>query len=197
VGRGHGGGAEHGSTRAPHALPGAASDARLRSILAQLPLRGLPARALDVGCGAFPSAEALRETLPGWTIYGLDRDGEALRRARQEAPFLRLIRADARDLPGLLRATFGLIVVRHPDLFRYRAAWSQIIAALPGLLAPGGALLIALHAPEEVEIVRALDLPPALPLDDFALPPADLAGHDRFALAYRRHFPSGQNRTMV
>lgn len=176
---------------------------RLHSIMIQLPLDGLPPRVLEVGCGADPAASVL----PGWTFYGVDLDGEALRRARADleptiAPGiggnldgealrracragLRLVQADARRLPDLLHTRFGTVLLRHPDLIRRRAAWGEAIPRLPALLPPGGLLLITLYAPEEVEIVQALDLPPAYPLDAGSLVPCDLAGHDRFALAYR------------
>jgi trans-aconitate methyltransferase len=158
--------------------------ARLRSILAQLPLGGLPPRLVNVGCGMYPSARLVQDALPAWALYGLDLNGDALRRARRDAPSLRLIQADAKDLPGLLRARFGLVLVRHPDVYR-RAAWCRIIPRLPALLAPEGFLLITLYAPEEVETMRALDLPPPCPLDESALAPPDLAGRDRYALVFR------------
>jgi hypothetical protein len=50
-------------------------------------------------------------------------------------------------------------------------------------LAPDGLLLITLYAPEEVELIRALSLPPVYALDGLAS--ADFAGHDRYVLAYR------------
>jgi len=162
----------------------AESLARLRSILAQLPLAGLTPRLLNVGCGMYPSVHLLWDMLPGWALYGLDLDGEALRHARRDAPFLRLVRADANALPGMLRARFGLVLVRHPDVHR-RATWCRIIPCLTGLLVPGGYLLITLYAPEEVETVLALDLPPACPLDESALAAPDLAGRDRHALVFR------------
>jgi SAM-dependent methyltransferase len=152
---------------------------RLLSALAQLPLDGLPPRVLNVGCGAYPSAQSLREALPGWTLFGVDIDGDALRRAR--FPDLHLIQADARCLP--VRGPFGLVIIRHPDLYRSYTAWAQVIPALPALLAPGGVLLITLYAPEEVELIRALSLPPAYSLDGLAS--ADLAGYDRYVLAFR------------
>lgn len=158
--------------------------ARLRSILAQLPLAGLPLRLLNVGCGAYPSARLLQDALPAWALYGLDLDGNDLRRARRHAPAMRLVQADAVDLPGLLRAQFGLVLVRHPDV-HLRAAWCQIIPRLPALLAPEGFLLITLYAAEEVETVRTLDLPHTCPLDESALAPPDLAGRDRHALVFR------------
>ncbi len=139
--------------------------ARLRSALMQLRLDGVPARALDVGCGANAAADLLHDLLPAWTFYGLDTDGDALRRARDNFPAQHLIQADARSLPGLLRARFGLVLLRHPDLYRHRAAWMRIVPTLPALLAPGAALLIALYAPEEVDLIRGLPLPPAFPLN--------------------------------
>jgi hypothetical protein len=148
---------------------------RLQSLVIQLPLAELPPRLLEVGCGDDPVS------VPGWTCYGLDLDGAALRRARHP----RLIQADARHLPELLHTHFGMILIRHPDLFRHRAAWGDVIPRLPALLVPGGLLLITVYAPEEVEIVWALDLPPIYPLDPGSLVPCDLAGHDRFALATR------------
>ncbi len=159
--------------------------ARLQSLLTALALDGLAPRAVSVGCGAYPSAWVLRETLPGWTLYGLDRDGAALRSARREAPFTRLIQADARSLPGLLHARFGLVLVRHPDLYRYHSAWTCIFDSLPAMLAPGGALLATFYAPEEAEVALALPVPTLAPLDEDLLAPPDLGGHDRFALAYR------------
>jgi SAM-dependent methyltransferase len=158
--------------------------ARLRSILAQLPLADLPPRLINVGCGVYQSARPVRDALSTWALYGLDLDGDALRRARRDTPSLRLVQANAKDLPGLLQARFGLVLVRHPDVHR-RAAWCRIIPRLPALLAPGGFLLITLYAPEEVDAVRALDLPPACPLDESALAPPDLAGRDRYGLVFR------------
>jgi trans-aconitate methyltransferase len=162
----------------------AGSLARLRSILAQLPLASLPPRLLNVGCGPYPSAHLLRDVLPAWALYGLDLDGEALRRARRDAPFLCLVQADANTLPGLLQARFGLVLVRHPDVYR-QAAWCRIIPRLPALLAPGGCLLITLYAPEELEALRMLDLPLVCWLDEPALAPPDLAGRDRYPLVFR------------
>ncbi len=159
--------------------------ARLRSLITALALDGTTPRAISVGCGAFPSAWVLREMLPGWAVYGLDRDGSVLRAARRDAPFTRLVQADGRALPGLLRTRFGLILVRHPDLFRYRTAWAGIFPGLPALLAPGGALLATFYAPEEVDAVLALPGTAFARLDEHLLAPPDLAGHDRFALVHR------------
>ena len=157
---------------------------RLRSVLLQLPTPRDARRILNVGCGAYPCARTLHGARPGWVRWGVDWDGDALRRARQADPGLRLVQADARHGPGVLRTTFGLVVVRHPDLFRHRAAWERIMATLPDLLAPGGALLITLYAPEEVALVQDVERLPVWPVDEGRLAPVDLAGHDRFVVAY-------------
>lgn len=165
---------------------------RLRAVLSQLPLTGVPPRVLNAGCGDFPSMWTLRAALPDWMIVGMDRDASVLRRARSDMPLdpdpaLHLIQADARDLPHLFRASFGLIMIRHPDLFRNRAMWENTIPALPGMLAPGGALLITLYAPEEAEMISTLDLPhPLTGFDNGSLPRVDLAGRDRFVRVYAR-----------
>lgn len=155
---------------------------RLRSVIAQLPCVGLPPRVLNVGCGSFPSAGELRAALPGWTLYGVDIDGAALCRAYR-ANGVRLIQADATALPLALQVRFGLVLVRHPDVFR-RRAWAEIIPRLPALLAPGGLLLIMVYAPEEVRLIRSLPLLPDYPLDEDNLAAADLVGRDRFVLAF-------------
>jgi trans-aconitate methyltransferase len=156
---------------------------RLRSVLDQLPSNDSRV-VLNVGCGTFPSARTLHGARPGWALVGVDVDENALRRARHTWPDLRLLCADAIHLSGLLRARFGLILVRHPDVIRHRATWSRIIAALPNLLAPGGVLLVTVYAPEEVEVICALALPPPFVLDERVLAPVDLAGRDRFPLVY-------------
>ncbi len=157
---------------------------RLRSVLTQFPTEGLPPRVLNVGCGDYPAAAALRQAREGWTLYGLDRDEAALRRARQSDPALRLVCADARDAPRIFRARFGLVLVRHPDIFRDKAMWAVALPRLLALLAAGGVLLITCYTAEESALLAALELPPALALDEDALAPPNLAGHDRYLHAY-------------
>lgn len=157
---------------------------RLYGIIDQLPVIGLPPRLLNVGCGDFPCAATLSTALPGWMLVGVDRDGDALRCAgspngRNNTGAL-LIQADARDLPVVLGAQFGVILVRHPDLFRSRAAWLAALVELVHLLAPDGVLVITLYAPEEVELIHAADLLPLATLDEAYLPRVDIAGRDRF-----------------
>ncbi|MBN2303514.1 MAG: class I SAM-dependent methyltransferase [Anaerolineae bacterium] len=165
--------------------PARVGQARLRSVLSLLPAV-LPHRILNVGCGSYLSARTLHGARPGWTLWGLDRDGYALRHARIAAPDLRLrlVQADAIHLPDLLHTRFGLVLVRHPDLHRNRATWSRVIPALRGLVAPGGVLLITVYMAGEVDLLRELALPGPVQLDESALTPVGLDGQDRFAFAY-------------
>jgi SAM-dependent methyltransferase len=157
--------------------------ARLRSLLDTLPAAGLPRRVLNVGCGAFPCAQMLHDARPGWALFGLDVDGTALRRALRAEVMPHLVQADAAHLPDMLRTQFGLILVRHPDLHQSPASWDRILPVLPGMLAPGGALLVTLYNPEEAARLRAVMPAPRVP-DPATLAPVDLAGHDRLAFVF-------------
>jgi SAM-dependent methyltransferase len=168
------------TTFAPDPLP------RLHSILDALPLTGtLPPRVLNVGCGAFPSGPTLRAVLPGWSLWGLDINGDTLRRARQLLPGAHLIQASIAALPGLLYAQFGLVMVRHPDVFRGASLWRAALARLPGLLAPGGVLLVTVYTSGEADSIRALPVPLTLSLDESALAAPNLVGCDRWALVFQ------------
>lgn len=48
------------------------SNARLVSIIRRLPISQQSPRLLNIGCGAFVEAPALRKLLPGWAVIGLD-----------------------------------------------------------------------------------------------------------------------------
>lgn len=156
---------------------------RLESILHQLP-QSTATCVLSVGCGTFPSALTLRRTRPGWTLYGIDMDRAALCQALENDPRLCLVQADIRDLPDVLRRSFGLIMVRHPDLFRHPQTWEAVIPRLPAMLAPGGTLLITLYSPHEASILDGFGLPQRLALDDDALLSVDLVGRDRYVSAF-------------
>ncbi len=159
---------------------------RLESILKQLPAAPVP-RALSVGCGVFPDALTLRRVCPAWTLYGVDVDGVALRQARSYDPGLCLLQADMRSLPDVLRLPFGLVLVRHPDLFRHPQAWQAALPRLPQMLAPGGMLLVTLYSPDEAAMLAGFALPPPHPLNDGALAPVDLAGRDRYVRLFNTH----------
>lgn len=176
----------------PRAAPPPGDLARLRSVLNALPTASLPPRVLSVGCGSYPCAATLHGARPGWTLWGIDRDRVALREARRRDPLLRLVQADARALPGLLRPLvggFGLVLVRHPDLFR-SAGWAVILPGLRALVTPGGALVITLYAPDEADMVRRWGLVGSDPAgDEAAFAPVDMAGHDRYVIVVRVEEP--------
>ncbi len=138
---------------------------------------------LNVGCGTFPAASALRRVLPGWRLVGVDLDAQALRRARETSADLWLLQADARQLWQTLRAEFGLVLVRHPDVFR-RNAWREIFKRLPALVAPGGVLIVTAYAAEEIARICSFGVPLA-PVNQQALVPPDMSGADRFVLQWR------------
>ncbi|MBN1681237.1 MAG: class I SAM-dependent methyltransferase [Anaerolineae bacterium] len=159
---------------------------RLVSILAQISLPAAPRTVLNIGCGVFPASRALDAVLPGWTCTGIDLDFYALRRARQAAPGLHPVCADATYLPGLFHTRFALILIRHPDVFQHRKTWSRVIPILPNIIAPGGAALITLYTPEEVSLVYTMAPNTIQPVDEQCLARVTLTGHDRYPLIYRR-----------
>lgn len=156
---------------------------RLESVLRQLPVVDTP-RVLSVGCGTYPCAFTLRHVHPAWALYGVDIDMRALRQAREADRGLRLVQADMRDLPGLLRTSFGLILVRHPDLFRHPQAWETVIPRLLSMLAPDGWLVVTVYSSHESAILDDLALPPPQPLNDRALAVVDIIGRDRYIHLY-------------
>ena len=122
-------------------------------------LRGSPDRpagsplptALDIGCGE--GADARWLAAHGWDVTGVDWSDVALERARsaiQEAGLVATFaQGDATDadfLAGLSpTGTFDLITLAfiHPEPEERHAAYGH----LPGLVAPGGHLLVIAHDP--------------------------------------------------
>jgi SAM-dependent methyltransferase len=112
-----------------------------------------PGRALDVGCGE--GADAVWLALRGWEVTGLDVSRVALGRAEAAA-------ADAgvsvRWLAaGLLEAElepggFDLVSVQYPAL--RRTTHHDAERALLAAVAPGGTLLVVLHADVDAEQSR-------------------------------------------
>ena len=139
-------------------------------------------RALDVGCGE--GADAIWLASQGWQVVAVDWAGVALDRARAAAldagVDVGFVESDVTD-PDLLEdltadGLFDLVTVAylHPE----PEDRAPVYSALPGLVAPGGHLLVIAHDPEHSQlglpgphphrllsaqdIVAALDLP-----DDF------------------------------
>jgi SAM-dependent methyltransferase len=135
--------------------------------------------ALDLGCGE--GADALWLAAHGWDVTGVDWSDVALERARaatRDAGLgARFVQGDATDpdfLAGLSPTrTFDLITLAfiHPEPEERDSTY----APLPGLVAPGGHLLVIAHDPAHgdhghpgpaparlmspVDILKALHLP--------------------------------------
>lgn len=145
------------------------SNARLVSIIRRLPISQQSPRLLNIGCGAFVEAPALRKLLPGWAVIGLD-----IVRLKKNSAWL--IQADAVHLPFACK--FGLILVRHPDVNKYPERWKTIFENLPAYL--DGVLLVTAYTFDEIEFVRNhLDLPP-ISVSEPPLAPVDLVGRDKY-----------------
>ncbi len=121
---------------------------------------------------------------------GVDIDWVALKRARhifRAAPWLWLLRADVDALP--FSASFGLILVRHPDIDRRGDAWRQALTGLPRLLTTPGFVLVTTYSVAEIEAARgwiySTDLTPFPILED-RLTGSGPTGRDRLALAWRK-----------
>lgn len=120
------------------------------ALVAHVPAPG--GRALDLGCGE--GADALWLASQGWDVVGVDWAGVALDRARRAAAEsgldVHFVEGDATD-ESLLSSlsptgTFDLVTVgfMHPE----PAERAEVFAHLPGLVAPGGYLVVLAHDPE-------------------------------------------------
>lgn len=97
-------------------------------------------RVLDVGCGAGQTLVASCLDA-GVTAVGVDLDGGALRLGRAIDPRIRYVQARGESLP-LPTAHFDLVISRVAlPYMNQRAA----LAEMARVLAPGGALWLALH----------------------------------------------------
>jgi SAM-dependent methyltransferase len=163
--------------------------ARLASILRQLPR---PRRVLEVGCGACPglAVVAAPGTKPGMLALALDCDLAALRRARRHYPTLNLVQADSARLPFRQRfGLFDLIVARHPDLDRSRAAWQDTFQDIRHWLSDSGMVVVTAYSAPELDLARGWLASGGLvpvPLAVDQLNPPGLSGRDRFALVCRK-----------
>jgi 2-polyprenyl-3-methyl-5-hydroxy-6-metoxy-1,4-benzoquinol methylase len=127
------------------------------------PIPAPGARALDVGCGE--GADALWLAGQGWQVTAVDWAGVALERVRSRAAqaglAMAVVQGDATD-PAFLASLsptgrFDLITLGylHPE----PEDRSRTYAHLPGLLEPGGHLLVVTHDPEHGRL--GLPGPPA------------------------------------
>lgn len=156
---------------------------RFASLLDQLafPIK----RSLSIGCGSYPEFASLYECHPRALHIGLDRDMFALKGNAGFQPFLdqqpALIQANGLRLPFACK--FDLILIRHPDVAKLSESWTTILQQIPFYLEK--VLLITTYSLDEYEFVRHRVTLPAYPLNENALTPVDLVGHDKFVLAYQ------------
>lgn len=116
-----------------------------------------PRRVLSVGCGTCEEGEALVQALGGpqaLQLVGVDLDETAIEEARRRLPIGTFLCADAARLPTRWRGSFDLVLVRRPDLLAQPQRWREVLAALPGLLGPGGQLILTFAGHAEARVAR-------------------------------------------
>jgi tRNA (cmo5U34)-methyltransferase len=121
---------------------------QISTILSLLPEGDLPGAALDICCGEGLLAEAILESRPKWTVYGLDGSTEMLRRAQsrlarfgerfQPVPF-DLFDLHWPELKAPLRAAVSSLAIHHLDGPGKLALFSDV----QRLLTPGGIFVVA------------------------------------------------------
>lgn len=121
-----------------------------------------PGRALDVGCGE--GADAIWLAQQGWDVTGLDVSTVALGRAAEAARTagvqVEWVAAGVTEATG----TFDLVAAHYPAI--KRSPGEPELAALLGLVAVGGTLLVVGHGPPNPEFARSRGFDPA----DYLLP---------------------------
>lgn len=131
-----------------------------------------PGTAVDVGCGEGADATWLAQR--GWQVTAFDVSSTALARASTHiasAGVTVQIRQGALLDPVLPGAQFDLVNVQYPALLHEQG---RSLAALLGLVAPGGTLLFVHHADADSDDARRAGFDPA----DYVLPRDVHAGID-------------------
>jgi SAM-dependent methyltransferase len=107
---------------------------RIREVLAALKLP--PAgRALDFGCGQGVLTQVVKETLPGWDVYGCDLSPVAVDLARGRYPDCRFFVGGDRDAPS----GFDLLLTHH--VLEHVVDLERVMAELAGLTAPSARMV--------------------------------------------------------
>lgn len=123
-----------------------------------------PGTAVDVGCGE--GADAIWLAQQGWDVTAFDVASNAVARAtrhsEQAGVRVRLLQGALLD-PVLPAAQFDLVNAQYPALLHEQG---RSVAALLGLVRPGGTLLVVHHAEAELAAARRPGLDPA----DYVLP---------------------------
>jgi SAM-dependent methyltransferase len=141
--------------------------ALLRHLCARVQPEG-PARALDVGAGSGDGVACLLEHLPGVELTALEPDARGRRRLEErfrgragltlaQVPVQRWLREPAAP------SGFHLILLLHVLYHLPRGTWEEVLTQLAGRLAPSGALVVSLKAPESPcnQMIRHLGGRPA------------------------------------
>jgi SAM-dependent methyltransferase len=111
-------------------------------------------RVLDVCCGTGRHAAHLSER--GYEVTGIDRDEEALRRARVGAPRARFVRLDQRDLQTLARS-FDAAVVLWQSFGHFDATTNdRVLSDIAARLRTAGRLLVDLFHPEALRAEQGM-----------------------------------------
>lgn len=132
-----------------------------------------PGTAVDVGCSE--GADAIWLAQRGWHVTAVDVSSTALARASDHIAnvgvTVRLLDGGLLD-PALAGAQFDLVNVQYPAL---RHEQGRSLAALCGLVAPGGTLLFVHHADADSDEARRAGFDPA----EYLLPRNVHAARDR------------------
>lgn len=122
----------------------------------------------DLGCGPGHVGAFLAER--GLAVVGIDRSRGMVKEARRHAPSMPLCQGDMSDL-GLLESSLRGIVCFYALIHIPRVMVSGVLRELRRVLAPGGALLVAVHGGEgALHATEMLDQPVNLDFTLFSLP---------------------------
>ena len=148
-----------------------------RDLLARVPAERV-ARAVDLGCGPGNSTELIVERWPEAAVTGIDTSDDMLAAARKRLPDARFEKADVTTW----RADAPVDLLFANAVLQWVPDHPQLLPALLGQLAPGGAL--AIQMPDNLDqqshaLMRATATEPA-----FAAKLARVAaGRDRLPIA--------------
>ncbi|GAB3477092.1 class I SAM-dependent methyltransferase [Nocardiopsis coralliicola] len=139
------------------ANPGYHRHLRVSAARLQLPGGGAGLRILDLGCGTGASTAALARAFPGAEIVGVDASAGMLARARAKTwrPGIRFVHARAEEVAaahvgGPADAVFAAYLLRNcPDP-------DAALAAIRGLLAPGGRLVVHEYSVADSAVARGV-----------------------------------------
>ena len=109
------------------------------------------ARILDVGSGTGVAADAAASAVPAGLVVGIDLSVEMLRVASRARPGLRLVAAEAIQLP-FRDASFDVVLANF--VLTEFTRWDTALFDLIRVLTPGGALAASVWRTEEDELSR-------------------------------------------